>query len=172
MSDMRPAGIYAYDRAENMQLGVMEPPPPQPRFCLIEPGELRHAWAFVRPALDTLDRPDGWLPEDVYLLLRSNGATLYLIYDKTGSPAGFFILRLIQDFDGARVHIWILHAVDADFDVMAEFDDELQQLARRAGAVRLTFSTNRPGWHKVAPKYGFSPREITYEKPVSARGPS
>jgi hypothetical protein len=139
---------------------------PPPRFAVIQPGELRDAWAFVRPALDTMDRPDGWLPEDVYLLLRNNGASLYMIYDETGARAGFFILRLLQDFDGSRVHIWILYARDAEFDVMAAFDNELQALARNAGATRLTFSTNRPGWHKLAPRYDFTPREITYEKLV------
>jgi hypothetical protein len=165
MSDA-PAGLYL-NREMGSQLAAA---PPRPRFAMVEAADLRQAWAFVRPALEHLDRPDGWYPEDVYLMLRSNSATLYLIYDKTGSPAGFFILRLIQDFDGPRVHIWILHAVSADFDVMAEFDEDLQGLARSAGAVRLTFSTNRPGWHKVAPKYGFAPREITYEKPIG--GPS
>ena len=137
-----------------------------PRFELVNLAQLRDAWAFVRPALDTMDRPDGWLPEDVYLMLRSNGASLYLIYDETGSKAGFFILRLLQDFDGPRVHIWILYAHNADFDVMAHFDKDLNEIAAKAGAVRLTFSTNRPGWHKLAPRYGFTPREIMYEKPV------
>jgi hypothetical protein len=137
-----------------------------PRFELVQPAQLRDAWAFVRPALDTMDRPDGWLPEDIYLTLRSNGASLYLIYDETGSKAGFFILRLINEFDGARVHIWILHARDADFDVMREFDNDINDIARSAGAVRITFATNRPGWHKLAPHYDFTPREITYEKLV------
>jgi hypothetical protein len=143
---------------------------PPPAFRLVEAGQLRDAWAFVRPALETMDRPDGWIAEDIYLMLRSNGASLYMIYDETGAKAGFFILRLLQDFDGPRVHIWILHARDADFDVMAAFDSELQELARNAGAVRLTFSTNRPGWHKLAPRYDFTPREITYEKPVKGAG--
>jgi hypothetical protein len=137
-----------------------------PLFRVVEAGDLRDAWAFVRPALDTMDRPDGWLPEDVYLTLRSNGATLYMVYDETGAKAGFFILRLIQDFDGPRLHIWILYARDADFDVMAAFDSDLQNIARLAHAKRITFSTNRPGWHKLAPRYDFTPREITYEKTV------
>jgi hypothetical protein len=137
-----------------------------PRFVLIDAAGLRDAWAFVRPALDTMERADGWIPEDVYLTIRSNGASLYMIYDETGAKAGFFILRLIQEFDGGRVHIWILYARDADFDVMAAFDDDLQNIARNAGARRLTFSTNRPGWHKLAPRYDFTPREIMYEKTV------
>lgn len=136
----------------------------RPFFQLVPQGKLREAWAFVRPALETVDRPDGWLPEDVYMTLRSNGASLYMIEDGTGHKAGFFILRLIHDFDGPRVHIWILYAVDADFDVMAEFSDALDNVAREAGAVRITFSTNRPGWHKRAPAYNFAPREITYER--------
>lgn len=131
---------------------------------------LRDAWAFVRPALATMDRPDGWLPEDVYMTLRSNGATLYMIHDETGQKAGFFILRVLHDFDGPRLHIWILHATDADFDVMAAFSEDLERLARGVGAVRITFSTNRPGWHRKAPAYNFAPREITYERPVPPQG--
>src|SRR5258708_31175989 len=30
-----------------------------PMFRAIEQHELRDAWAYVRPALDTMDRPDG-----------------------------------------------------------------------------------------------------------------
>jgi hypothetical protein len=157
--------------SEAIDIARARAPASVPRFRAIDAAELRDAWAFVRPALDTMDRPDGWLPEDVYLMLRSNGASLYMIYDETGSKAGFFILRLMQEFDGPRVHIWILYARDADFDVMAAFDSELQDIARKAGAIRLTFSTNRPGWHKLAPRYDFSPREITYEKPVKGVAP-
>lgn len=140
-----------------------------PTFRPVTPDELREAWAYVRPALDTMDRPDGWLPEDVYMTLRSNGASLYMLYDETGQKAGFFILRLLSDFDGPRLHIWILYAKDAEFDPMALFAEDLDAIARSCKAPRITFSTNRPGWHKLAPRYDFTPREITYEKPVQVQ---
>lgn len=156
--------------AAEMPPGVMNTmdQPPRPYFKPVEQKDLPSVWAFVRPALETVPRADGWLVEDVYMVLRSNGATLYMIYDETGQPAGFFILRLLQEFDGPRVHIWILYAKDADFDPMGIFADDLERMARQAGALRLTFSTNRPGWHKVAPNYGFTPREITYEREVKS----
>lgn len=136
-------------------------------FEPVAPDNLRRAWAFVRPALDSIERSDGWIPEDVFMTLRSNGATLYMIYDETGAQAGFFILRLLPDFDGTRVHVWILHAVDTEFDVMAEFSDDLDKLARQAGARRITFSSPRNGWGKVGPRYGFKARETIYEREVT-----
>jgi hypothetical protein len=144
--------------------------PPRPYFKPVEQKDLHSVWPFVRPALETVPRADGWLVEDIYMMLRSNGATLYMIYDETGEKAGFFVLRLLPEFDGPRVHIFILYAKDTDFDPMALFMGDLDRMAMQAGATRITFSTNRPGWHKVAPDYGFSPREITYERLVNLNG--
>jgi len=146
--------------------GAMERPP-QPYFKPVEQKDLPRVWAFVRPALETVPRADGWLVEDVYMVLRSNGASLYMIYDETDNPAGFFVLRLLAGYDGPSVHIWILYSKNAEFDPMELFVTDLERMARQAGALRLTFSTNRPGWHKVAPNYGFTPREITYEREVT-----
>lgn len=136
-------------------------------FEAVLPDNLRRAWGFVRPALESMERSDGWLPEDVYMCLRSNGATLYMVYDPTGQQAGFFILRLLPEFDGLRLHIWILHATDAEFDVMAEFGDDLDTLARQSNARRVTFSSPRNGWGKVGPRYGFHARETVYEREVT-----
>ena len=115
----------------------------QATFEPVAPEQLRRAWAFVRPALDSMERSDGWIPEDVFMTLRSNGATLYMIYDETGQQAGFFILRLLPEFDGSRMHIWILHALDAEFDVMAFFSHDLDRLAHNAGEAHHVFEPSQ-----------------------------
>ena len=61
----------------------------QATFEPVAPEQLRRAWAFVRPALDSMERCGRLVTQDVFMTLRSNGATLYMICDETGQQAGF-----------------------------------------------------------------------------------
>lgn len=109
-----------------------------------------------------MDKGDGWLPEDVYLSLKTNGGTLYMV-SIDGEEQGFLILRVLSDFDGPRLHIWVLHSF-SKVDLMAEFDEELTAIARQVNASRITFGSTRKGWQKVAGKHGFTVRETVYER--------
>lgn len=131
----------------------------------VAPDGLGAVWPRLRAPLATIEAPDGWLPEDVYVTLKMGGATLYLIVidDK---EVGFLILRNVKDFDGARLHIWLLYA-NSDVDVMAEFSDQLDEIARGINASTITFGTTRRGWEKVAPRYHFSVRETIYQRKVT-----
>jgi hypothetical protein len=128
----------------------------------ISPAGLAAVWPRVRPGLEAMDKGDGWLPEDLYLSLKTNGATLYMV-TIDGTEHGFLVLRSIPDFDGVRLHIWVLNS-NSKVDLMAEFSDELDAIGRSINATRLTFSSTRPGWAKVAPKNGFSVRETVYQR--------
>lgn len=128
--------------------------------------QLGAVWSRVREPLLTLSRGDGWIPEDIYCACMQGGATLYMI-DIDGAEAGFLVLRSINDFDGRRLHIWVLHA-RSDVDVMAEFSTELDGIGRSINAVRITFGTTRRGWEKVAPRYHFSVRETVYQREITS----
>jgi hypothetical protein len=128
----------------------------------ISPAGLAAVWPRVRPGLEAMDKGDGWLPEDLYFSLKTNGATLYMV-TIDGTEHGFLVLRSIPDFDGVRLHIWVLNS-NSKVDLMAEFSDELDAIGRSINATRLTFSSTRSGWAKVAPKNGFSVRETVYQR--------
>lgn len=131
----------------------------------IAPEQLGAVWPRLRAPMAKIESPDGWMQEDVYLTLKTGGATLYLVIvdDK---EVGFLVLRNIRDFDGPRLHIWLLSA-DSDVDVMAEFSNELDDIARSINATTVTFGTTRRGWAKVAPRYQFSVRETLYSRKVN-----
>jgi hypothetical protein len=130
----------------------------------IAPADLAAVWSRVRPGLESMDKADGWIPEDVYCSLKLGHATLYLVtIDEV--EHGFLVLRALQDYDGARLHIWVLHSTTG-VDVMAAFSDELDEMGRRIGAKKLTFGTTRRGWAKTAPKYGFSQLEVIWQRSI------
>lgn len=133
----------------------------------VAPAQLGAVWSRVREPLLTLSRGDGWIPEDIYCACVQGGATLYMI-GIDGAEVGFVVLRSINDFDGRRLHIWVLHA-RSDVDVMAEFSGELDNIGRSINAVRLTFGTTRRGWEKVAPKYDFSVRETVFQRLIQPK---
>lgn len=128
----------------------------------VAPMEVGAVWPRLRAGMAQIESPDGWIVEDVYCTLRQGGATLYLVVIDD-EEVGFVVLRQINDFDGVRLHIWQLHA-RSDIDVMAEFSDELDNIARSINASTITFSTTRRGWSKTAPKYRFSVRETVYQR--------
>jgi hypothetical protein len=128
--------------------------------------EVGAVWPRLRAGMASIESPDGWIVEDVYCTLRQGGATLYLVVIDD-EEVGFVVLRQINDFDGTRLHIWLLHA-RSDVDVMAEFSDELDNIARIINARTVTFSTTRRGWSKTAPKYSFSVRETVYQRKIKS----
>ena len=132
----------------------------------VSPAGLAAAWPRVRPGLDSMDKGDGWIPEDLYMALKNNAATLYMV-TIDGKEHGFLVLRLINDFDGPRLHIWVLYS-QSKVNLMAEFSDELDAIGKSNNAIRLTFSSTRLGWAKVAPKNGFSVRETVYERKIKS----
>jgi hypothetical protein len=132
----------------------------------VPPADIAAVWPRVRPGLESMEKGDGWLPEDIYLALKTNGASLHMVAID-GKEHGFIVLRVLHDFDGPRLHIWVLHS-HSKIDVMTEFDDELTSIAKSINAGRITFSSTRSGWAKVAPKHGFRVRETVYERKIQS----
>ncbi|MCF2133870.1 MULTISPECIES: hypothetical protein [Mycetohabitans] len=134
------------------------------KLTFVPPEHLAREWPALRTPLAAMHAADGWLPEDVYCAIKLGGASLYLL-EVDGKRQGFVVLRVIHEIDGPRLHIWVLYA-DTRVDVMALFSDDIDAIARAAGASKVTFGTTRCGWQRVAPRYGFKRRETLYERNV------
>jgi hypothetical protein len=132
----------------------------QKHLMAVAPDMLSVVWPQIREEVATIEAPDGFLPEDVYAMCKSNGATLFLLM--VGEKrVGWMVCRLqVPD-----LHIWQLKA-DAGYDVMTTFRDQLMDLARHANATKVTYGSTRKAWAKVAPDHGFKMRMIVYETGV------
>src|SRR5579859_5524208 len=126
----------------------------------VAPADLVTVWPTIRQEAAAIEAPDGFLPEDIYAMCKSNGATLFLLH-VDGVRVGWMVARLMLP----DLHIWMLRA-DNGYDVMHLFRDELMELARRAQATKLTYGSTRKAWAKVAQSHGFKMRMIVYECPV------
>ena len=70
-------------------------------------------------------------------------------------PVGFGVLQPVGD----SLHIW---AGYGKF-LMDEGFRHAEEIAKSGGARKITFESNRPGWAKVASRYGFKPTKWTAE---------
>jgi hypothetical protein len=122
------------------------------------PTEIKTHWPRIKSALEKLCkiRTDGWIPEDVYAFLIGGHATLYV---NEGEWRGFVILQLLPNYSGKRLHIWIAHGVGE----VVSYMEEIRQIAKHAGADRITFESSRKGWEKRASRFGFKSVRTIYE---------
>lgn len=130
------------------------------RLVAVPPNDMVKVWPSLRADIASVEAPDGFLPEDAYAMCKSNAATLFLL-EVDGKRVGFMIARLMLP----DLHIWMVKA-DNGYDVLTTFRPELMQLAREAGASKLTYGSTRKAWAKVSSDHGFKMRMIVYEAPV------
>jgi len=123
----------------------------------VTPAELVTVWPQIREQVATIEAPDGFLPEDVYLACKTGNATLFFLMAGE-KRVGWMVARLLLP----DLHIWQLKA-DAGYDVMTTYRAQLMDLARQANAASLTFGSTLKAWAKVAPSHGFKMRMIVYE---------
>lgn len=134
--------------------------PPAKEFIAIPPVAISNVWSLIRDDLAAIDNPDETPVEEVYHMLRTNQATLFILHIE-GKRIGFVILRAVLP----DLHIWLCHAQNG-YEVLRVFREELMNVARNAGAKDLTFGSRRKAWQEVAKAHGFSTRSITYFCPV------
>lgn len=129
----------------------------QKQILAISPADLVRFWPEIREEVARIEAPDGFIPEDVYAMCKTNQATLFfLMIDE--KRVGWMVCRLMLP----DLHIWQVHA-DNGYDVLHVFRDDLMNLARQAGASMLTYGSTRKAWAKVAGDHGFKMRMIVYE---------
>lgn len=135
------------------------------QLVAVSPNDLPLIWPTIRDDVAQIEAPDGFIPEDVYLMCKTNSATLFLL-KIDGEQVGFMVARLALP----DLHIWLLKA-DAGYDVMHTFRRELMELAFQAKATKLTYGSTRKAWQKVSADHGFKLRMIVYECPVEVPPP-
>ena len=129
----------------------------------IEPKDLSFEWDRVRAGLVEVKKAttDDWLPEDVYMAIRQGQAQLFMCEDEHGDYLGFVVLRLVHTFHGAEMLVWCAYAATPR-PLLREFLPQIKELAGRAGAQRVSFSSARPEWATAARRLGFTPQQVTY----------
>ena len=118
------------------------------------PEILKQNWEFIKLGLRYIQKksPEPWIVEDVYARCLYKNAFLWLVLDDNRRNRGFFIL----ENNGDTCHVWCAWATEPD--MLVDGTGFIEQIARQAGANRITFDTNRAGWIKIAKQLGFIPR--------------
>jgi hypothetical protein len=132
-------------------------------FQYIEPAKLRQVWDTIRPGLEVTAKkaPGGWLPEDVYLSLKTGDAVLHTV-TADQYYRGFIISKSLDTFEGRKLLLWICYG-DAGNDVFADNMETIREWAANIGAVKVQFQSPRKGWEKVGERLGFTPTQVIYE---------
>lgn len=131
---------------------------------LIDAAGLAPVWDRVRAGLVEVKAAttDDWLPEDVYMALRTGAASLYIGVDAAGAYLGFVVLRQMGTFHGSKIEIWAAHSATAA-PLMRTFWPHIKAVARKAGAGLISFSSAREEWAAGARRLGFKPAQVNYE---------
>ena len=132
-------------------------------FRWVSPADLVSVWPTIKPGLETTAQkaPGGWIPEDVYMEIKSGAAVLHTVIVES-YYRGFIVSKSIDTFEGRKLLLWICHG-DASGDVLNDNLDQLQEWAKNIGAVKLQFQSPRKGWERVGAKLGFVPTMVVYE---------
>jgi hypothetical protein len=80
---------------------------------------------------------------------------------------GFMVTQKQENYGRVSLHVWAAYSEADDFDVLENGTGQLKEWANNIKARKITFSTTRKGWSKVAPKLGFEPTLTTYELELS-----
>jgi hypothetical protein len=118
----------------------------------LDPKKIASAWPFVRAGCEKVlaKTNDRWIPEDVYMEVRSGSAFLYMI-EHESDEIGFIVVRRVMDPDGPVLFVWIMWTEPG---LMAESSNwkaviaELDALARSIGAKRIRHYSSRSGFEE------------------------
>lgn len=137
-------------------------------FEYVPPSDLRDKWGVVKNGVEIVSKLSSeWIPEDVYSAIMSNHSTLHLGYEQ-GEFAGFLVLTPVMGFCETRLHVWIAYSEAGGIDVLGNGIVEINDLASKIKAKTITFDSNRPGWDRVADKYGFVAEYTRYSRKVES----
>lgn len=105
--------------------------------------KLHEVWDWVRKGLEHVQRKggDSWIPEDVYMQLRSKSAHLCVIEDK-----GFIVYQILTGDDNRGVlHIWCIWGPLKEYE--QQVYEELDKYAKQLGVARIR-GIGRKGWSR------------------------
>lgn len=126
----------------------------------IHPEDIGKHWKFVREGLQyVVDKTkDRWLPEDVYMHIKSGNMGLYM----QDSSDGFAVLQPVKGWDGTELYIFCGYSRDKH-DVVMQDIDSIKDIAKSIGAKRIKFQSNRKGFEKLAQDMGYTIDFVQYE---------
>lgn len=119
-------------------------------------SDIRSAYCLIEKDLRSVSNKSyaEWIPADVYACLMEGSAVLYIFYKKE-EYIGFSVLAVTTNMLREKsLLVWIGYQkpphtpVGAGFKLYDKVADEL-------GVSSIEFHSSRPGWGKVAPKYGY-----------------
>lgn len=124
---------------------------------------LRAVWDDVRRWLGEANRRYGerLMPESLWMLLRTNMASLYLARNGDGVASGCIVLQRLVELDGTAT-CYVLFAGGSLSPFEREAYAKIEEVARAVGAVRLRQQSPRTGWTRVHDGY-WHPVAIVYE---------
>lgn len=130
----------------------------------VPPNEIGYEWELVRAGLLEVKKAtsDDWLPEDVYMAIKTGAAALFIGEDQHGDYLGFLVLKLVPTYHGKRMDIWAAYCSGKQ-SAMRIYLPKIKELAQKAGAGSIGFTSARPEWAKAAPRIGFKSVQVTYE---------
>lgn len=132
----------------------------------IEPNEIADFWDEIRPGLEVVAKKgNGWIPEDVYVSVKTGAANLHLLYDDE-TLVGFTVTTQGQDHNGVFLHVWATYSFGQNQAYHDAVFNQLDDWAMNIKAKKITFHSPRKGWEKVGEKYGYKPTQIIFEKKV------
>jgi hypothetical protein len=131
---------------------------------VIEPKHLAPEWERVRAGLLEVKKAttDDWLPEDVYMDIRTGQAVLYIGTGDAGEYLGFVVLRLVAMTHSTKMEIWCAYSA-TKAPALRRFLPHIRAVARNAGASGILFSSARPEWAAASRRLGFAPTNVSYE---------
>lgn len=130
----------------------------------IQPKGIGSEWERVRAGLLIVKQAttDDWLPEDVYMLLKGGGATLFIGEDDAGEYLGFLVLRVVPTFHSSKLEVWAAYSATKT-PLLARFWPAVQERAAAAGCTIISFASARDEWQAVGKRLGFTPKQVSYE---------
>ena len=134
----------------------------------VQPHNLRDVWEFVRAGLvKTIAKTkDDWLPEDVYMELKSGVSHLYMIYENDENDAELIGFVIFQRWDkyhaGPRLFVRALWAKPGKLrPVHDAFYAEMDDLSLKAGA-RVQRMASPRRWYAD----GWTLKQYIYERTI------
>ncbi len=129
----------------------------------IHPTNLGTTWDLIKPGLEKVRIVgDHWRCEDVYLAVKTGHSNLHVGYDGE-KYVGFIVTTPTESWDGMSLHIWATYSNAKDVNLLINELSQVKEWAKAINAKRITFSSKRAGWLRVAQKLGFRQSVINYE---------
>ncbi len=135
----------------------------------ISPLRLHDIWETVEADLDVCrkqDQDEVWM-EDIYHALKAGYATLYVGYMGEEYAGALVLMQKNDPWSGEpSVHIWFV-ANHAGHDILKEGQLQVEQIARKIGASKITLRAKRRAMERLLKDLGYEFLELELVKELN-----